>query len=287
MVKSMIFDTHAHYDDDWFDADRDEVLRSLAAHGIGTVVNVGASMEGARASVALSEAYPFVYAAVGVHPDYAQQMTEADIEELRSLARQAKTVAIGEIGFDYGREEELTEAERDAKRAAQKLWFKRQLALAEEVSLPVIIHSRGADGDTLSIMREWAEQAVKKPGFRGGIIHCFSGSPEIAEEYRKLGFHIGVGGVLTFKNARRLPDVVTAAPLSQIVLETDYEELRSMCVGYAPALKDGKWGAIDEYGNVLIDFQFEEMDSFMANGYARVVVDGDVRHVLVHVFDED
>ena len=221
MVKSMIFDTHAHYDDDWFDADRDEVLRSLSAHSIGTVVNVGASMEGARASVALSEEYPFVYAAVGVHPDYAQQMTEADIEELRSLARQAKTVAIGEIGFDYGHEEELTEADRDAKREAQKYWFQRQLALSEEFSLPVIIHSRGADGDTLSVMREWAEGASKKPGFRGGIIHCFSGSPEIAEEYRRLGFHVGVGGVLTFKNARRLPDVVAAAPLSQIVLETD------------------------------------------------------------------
>ena len=221
MGKTMIFDTHAHYDDDWFDEDRGEVLRGLAANGIDTVVNVGASMEGARASVALSGEYPFVYAAVGVHPDYAQQMTEADIEELRDLAKQEKTVAIGEIGFDYGHEEDLTDAEREAKRAAQKYWFKRQLVLAEEVSLPVIIHSRGADGDTLSVMREWAEEASKKPGFRGGIIHCFSGSPEIAEEYRKLGFHIGVGGVLTFKNARRLPDVVAGAPLSQIVLETD------------------------------------------------------------------
>ena len=221
MGKAMIFDTHAHYDDDWFDEDRDELLRGLSANAIDTVVNVGASMEGSRASVELSVKYPFVYAAVGVHPDYAQQMTEADIKELKELSRHDKVVAIGEIGLDYGHEEDLTEAEREAKRSAQKYWFKRQLALACEVSLPVIIHSRGADGDTLSVMREWAEEVSKKPGFRGGIIHCFSGSPEIAEEYRKLGFHIGVGGVLTFKNARRLPDVVAAVPLSQIVLETD------------------------------------------------------------------
>ncbi len=217
----MIFDTHAHYDDDWFTKDREELLRGLFEKGVDTVVNVGASMEGSRASVELSERYPFIYAAVGVHPDYASQMTEADIEELRNLSRHGKVVAIGEIGFDYGHEEDLTEPERDAKRDAQRYWFKRQLALAEELSLPVIIHSRGADGDTLSVMREWAERAAGKPGFRGGIIHCFSGSPETAEEYRKLGFHIGVGGVLTFKNARRLPDVVNQAPLSQIVLETD------------------------------------------------------------------
>ena len=217
----MIFDTHAHYDDDWFAEDREEVLRGLFGKGVGTVVNVGASMQGSRASVALSERYPFVYAAVGVHPDHAPAMTEADIEELRLLARSRKVVAIGEIGFDYGHEDELTEAQRDRQRAGQKYWFERQLALSEELSLPVIIHSRGADGDTLSVMRSFAEGKKEKPGFRGGIIHCFSGSPEIAEEYRRLGFHVGVGGVLTFKNARRLPDVVTSAPLSQIVLETD------------------------------------------------------------------
>ena len=221
MAENMIFDTHAHYDDDWFDGDREELLRGLFSGGVDTVVNVGASMEGSRASVALSEQYPFVYAAVGVHPDHAPQMTEADIEELRQLARRGKVVAVGEIGFDYGHEDELSEEERDAQRAAQKYWFERQLALAEELSLPVIIHSRGAEGDTLSVMREWAERAAQKPGFRGGIIHCFSGSPETAEVYRRLGFHIGVGGVLTFRNARRLPDVVAAAPLSQIVLETD------------------------------------------------------------------
>ncbi len=211
----MIFDTHAHYDDDWFDEDREALLRGLSSRGVDLVVNVGASMRGSRASVALSAEYPFVYASVGVHPDEAPSMTDADIEELRKLAAEKKVVAIGEIGFDYGHEDELTEEERDAQRAAQAYWFRRQLALAAELSLPVIIHSRGAEGDTLAVMREYAESLP------GGIIHCFSGSPETAAAYRKLGFHIGVGGVITFKNARRLPDVVASAPLSQIVLETD------------------------------------------------------------------
>ena len=231
----MIFDTHAHYDDDWFDEDREALLRGLSSRGIGTVVNVGASMRGSRESVALAGAWPFVCAAVGVHPDHAPQMTEADIAELRALAGNDKVVAIGEIGFDYGHEDELTEEERDAQRAAQEYWFRRQLALAAELSLPVIIHSRGAEGDTLAVMKEYAEAFAGDSGFaiggervsfsgnefRGGIIHCFSGSPETAEAYRKLGFHIGVGGVITFKNARRLPDVVVSAPMSQIVLETD------------------------------------------------------------------
>lgn len=232
----MIFDTHAHYDDDWFDEDREALLRGLSSRGVGTVVNVGASMRGSRASVELACRYPFVYASVGVHPDDAPRMTEADIAELRSLAANEKVVAIGEIGLDYGHEDELSDEERDRQRATQACWFRRQLALAAELSLPVIIHSRGAEGDTLAIMREYAEKygggsfsakeseeegAVGRKMSRGGIIHCFSGSPETAEAYRKLGFHIGVGGVLTFKNARRLPDVVAAAPLSQIVLETD------------------------------------------------------------------
>ena len=247
----MIFDTHAHYDDDWFDEDREALLRGLSSRGVGTVVNVGASMRGSRESVALAKEWPFVYAAVGVHPDHAPAMTEADIEELRALSADEKVVAIGEIGFDYGHEDELTDEERTAQRSAQEYWFRRQLALAAELSLPVIIHSRGAEADTLTIMKEYAEafgadrrfkvsadligttastdQSIapeasvsfsEKP-FPGGIIHCFSGSPETAAAYWKMGFHIGVGGVLTFNNARRLPDVVASAPLEQIVLETD------------------------------------------------------------------
>ena len=246
----MIFDTHAHYDDEWFEEDREDLLRGLFSRGVDTVVNVGASMRGSRASVALAAEYPFVYASVGVHPDEAPAMSDADIDELRVLAANEKVLSIGEIGLDYGHEDELTDEERDRQRDAQKYWFRRQLALAAELSLPVIIHSRGAEGDTLAIMREYAESfgAVAKPfggaaesfvsaakpfavgdttvthsgqTCPGGIIHCFSGSPETAAVYKSLGFHIGVGGVLTFKNARRLPDVVAEAPLSQIVLETD------------------------------------------------------------------
>ena len=231
----MIFDTHAHYDDDWFDEDREALLRGLSSRGIGTVVNVGASMRGSRESVALAKEWPFVYASVGVHPNHVPAMCEADIEELCALAADEKVVAIGEIGFDYGHEDELTDEERSAQRKAQEYWFRRQLALAAELELPVIIHSRGAEGDTLVIMKEYAEAFCENgrftvgkeslsfsgKSFPGGIIHCFSGSPETAEAYRKLGFHIGVGGVITFKNARRLPDVVASAPLEQIVLETD------------------------------------------------------------------
>ena len=222
----MIFDTHAHYDDDWFDGDREALLRGLSARGVGTVVNVGASMRGSRASVALSEQYPFVYASVGVHPDDAEKMTEEDMAELRTLAGASKVVAVGEIGLDYGFDEETSEEERTRLKELQHVWFRRQLALAAELALPVIIHSRGAEGDTLAVMREYAESfrgtaANAHRTFKGGIIHCFSGSPETAAEYRKLGFHVGVGGVLTFKNAKRLPDVVASAPLSQIVLETD------------------------------------------------------------------
>ena len=217
----MIFDTHAHYDDEWFDEDREALLRGLSSRGVGTVVNVGASMRGSRASVALAAEWPDVYAAVGVHPDDAPKMSDADIEELHALAGQKKVVAIGEIGLDYGHEDELTDCERDRQRATQAYWFRRQLALAAELSLPVIIHSRGAEGDTLAIMREYAASFTDSATCPGGIIHCFSGSPETAAEYRRLGFHIGVGGVITFKNARRLPDVVAEAPISQIMLETD------------------------------------------------------------------
>ena len=217
----MIFDTHARYDDDWFDTEREDLLRGLSSRGIGTVVNVGASMRGSRASVALAAEWPFVYASVGVHPDDAAEMTDADIAELRSLAADKKVVAIGEIGLDYGFDEETAEDERERLKELQQVWFRRQLALAKELSLPVIIHSRGAEGDTLAVMREYAQSYAQGEAFSGGSIHCFSGSPETAAEYRRLGFHIGVGGVLTFKNARRLPEVVMQAPLSQIVLETD------------------------------------------------------------------
>ena len=214
----MIFETHAHYDDEQFDLDRDQLLGSMQKGGVGTIVNVGASLASSRASVSLAERYPFIYAAVGVHPDHAGEMDEDGLRELRRLCGGDKVVAVGEIGLDYYWDE--------APRDVQKEWFVRQLELAREMSLPVIIHSRDAAADTLEIMQSHARGLM-------GVIHCFSYSKELAREYVKMGFFIGVGGVVTFKNGRRLKEVVEDIPLSSIVLETD-------CPYLAPVPNRGK-----------------------------------------------
>ena len=214
----MIFDTHAHYDDEQFDIDRDTLLASLEGGGVGTVVNVGASIESSRRSLSLAKAYPFIHAAVGVHPDHTGELDEESFRDLRKLCGRDKVVAVGEIGLDYYWDE--------APREVQKMWFARQLDLAREMSLPVIIHSRDAAADTLEIMRSNACGLM-------GVIHCFSYSKEMAREYVKMGFFIGVGGVVTFKNGRRLKEVVEDIPLSSIVLETD-------CPYLAPVPNRGK-----------------------------------------------
>lgn len=206
----MIFDTHTHYDDDQFDEDRDALLLSLAENGVGAIANMGASMRGAKDSVALAKKYPFVYAAVGIHPDHAKELNEEEFEVLQALAEEEKVVAIGEIGLDYYWD--ATEREE------QKYWFKRQLALALEKNLPVVIHSREAAADTLDIMKDTYENSEKK---LTGVIHCFSYGVEMAREYIKMGFYIGVGGVATFKNGRKLKEVIEELPLDKIVLETD------------------------------------------------------------------
>ena len=185
----MIFDTHAHYDDEAFDGDREELLSGLAAGGIGTVVNVGADMESTKTTIALTEKYPFIYGAAGVHPSSTAELDEEKFAELRVLAQSGKIVAIGEIGLDYYWEEPDHET--------QKKWFHRQLNLARELKLPVIIHSRDAAKDTLDIMKE------EHSGEIGGVIHCFSYGKEMAAEYLKMGFYLGIGGVLTFKNAKK------------------------------------------------------------------------------------
>jgi len=202
----MIFDTHAHYDDEQFDTDRDELLKSMPENGVGAIVNVGASLEGCRRSMELARRYPFVYAAVGVHPDEVGALNEKTFAMLEEWCRGDKVVAVGEIGLDYYWDKEA--------RDMQKEWFIRQLELAGRVNLPVNIHSRDASEDTFQIMKEHGK------GLKG-IIHCFSGSRELAVEYVKLGFYIGVGGVVTFKNAKKLKQVVEAVPLESIVLETD------------------------------------------------------------------
>ena len=203
----MIFDTHAHYDDEAFNEDRDALLNSLPEHGIEAVVNIGASIQSTKNSLELMKRYPFVYAAVGVHPNETGELNEQLMDWLRHVAGEKKVVAIGEIGLDYYWNEPEPEV--------QKHWFVRQLALAREVDLPIVVHSRDAAKDTLDIIK--AERA----GELGGVIHCFSYGVEMAREYLTLGFYLGIGGVLTFNNGRKLKEVVEYMPLEQIVLETD------------------------------------------------------------------
>lgn len=202
----MIFDTHAHYDDEAFDEDRESLLQGMKQNGVDCIVNIGANMQTSRNTVALTEQYDFIYGAVGVHPSDVYDMTEADIETLREWSRLDKIVAIGEIGLDYHYP--------DTDKALQQKWFIRQLQLAREEKLPVVIHSRDAAADTLAIMQEHGREL-------GGVIHCFSYTKEMAAEYLKMGYYIGIGGVLTFKNAKKLVEAVEMIPLEQLVLETD------------------------------------------------------------------
>ena len=192
----MIFETHAHYDDAKFDTDREMLLADLPQRGISPVINVGSSIATTKTTLSLAQEYPFLYAAVGVHPSDVDDLNEDTYAWLRQQTTLQKTVAVGEIGLDY-------------------YWFVRQLALAQEADLPVIIHSRDAAEDTMQIMKKAREDGIK------GVIHCYSYSPEMAQEYVKMGYRIGVGGVVTFKNARKLVQTVEAIPLSDIVLETD------------------------------------------------------------------
>lgn len=215
----MIFDTHAHYDDEAFGEDREELLAQMPEKGVAGIVNVGASWRGVLASQELAANYAHVYAAVGVHPDEVGCMNEQRLLELYELCRNPKTVAVGEIGLDYYWDKESHEF--------QKLWFTKQLQMAKVTGLPINVHSRDAAQDTFDIIK--AEHA----GTTGGIIHCFSSSAQMAMEYVKLGYFIGVGGVVTFKNARVLKEVVEAVPLEKIVIETD-------CPYLAPAPNRGK-----------------------------------------------
>ena len=206
----MIIDTHAHYDDEAFNPDRDALLNSMAENGIEKVVNVCASISELYRTVELMEKYPFVYGAVGVHPDDASQMTQDTLDEIRRLSHMEKMVAIGEIGLDYYWHKE------EAEHKQQQEMFRAQMDIAREEKLPFMIHSRDAAEDTLEIVKEYMKKDMS-----GGIIHCFSYSKEIAAEYLKMGLYLGIGGVLTFKNAKKLKEVAAIAPLSQIVLETD------------------------------------------------------------------
>ena len=203
----MIFDTHAHYDDEAFQEDRDELLNSLNTHGIEAVVNVGASIQTTKNTLELMKKYPFVYGAVGVHPSETEELNDYLMDWLKHVSGEKKVVAIGEIGLDYYWKEPDPEI--------QKHWFVRQLQLAREVKLPVIIHSRDAARDTLDIMK------AEKAGEIGGVIHCFSYTKETAREFQKWDYYFGIGGVLTFKNAKKLKEAAAELPIERILLETD------------------------------------------------------------------
>lgn len=202
----MIFDTHAHYDASAFEKDRDELLSSLPRRGVGLVVDPGCTVESSRAAVALAERYPHVWAAVGIHPEDCAGASETDFQAIRALAEHPRAVAIGEIGLDYYWEE-------NPPRDFQKEVLARQMALAEKLGLPVVIHDRDAHGDCMDMVRAF-------PNVRGEF-HCYSGSVEDAKVLLDKGWYLGFGGSLTFKNARRAPEVVQYMPLSRLLLETD------------------------------------------------------------------
>ena len=201
----MYFESHAHYDDDRFDDDRDELLSSFPTEGIDYAVNSSSDMESSKASVALAEKYPFFYASVGVHPHEVSKMKEEDIETLRELSKHPKVVALGEMGLDFYYDL--------SPRDEQRYWFRRQLALAKELDMPVIIHSRDAAQECFDI--------IKESGVHKGVIHCYSGSAQMAKDYIDMGFLIGIGGSLTFKNNKKTVEVVEQIPLERILIETD------------------------------------------------------------------
>ena len=197
-----IFDTHAHYDSGGFNADRDEVLSSLPTSGVALVVDPGCDVPSSQAAVALAEKYPHVYAAVGIHPGDCAGCTDADFEAIRTLCGHEKVVAVGEIGLDYYWED-------NPPKEFQQMVFRRQIELALELDLPVIVHDREAHGDSLAVVLDY-------PALRG-VFHCFSGSPEMAQELLKRGWYLGFDGPITYKNAKRAPEVAAVTPLDYVI----------------------------------------------------------------------
>ena len=201
----MLFDTHAHLNDPAFDPDRAELLSGLPNQGIELVLNAGCSLKSSYDCIALAEQYPFIYASVGSHPDAADEVNEAVIEEYRKLCKHDRVKAIGEIGLDYYYE--------DIPREVQLRAFRMQMELARETGMPVIIHERDAHQDGMTVVKEFPTVT--------GVFHCYSGSAEMARQLVNLGWYIGFTGVLTFKNARKAVETASSIPLERIVLETD------------------------------------------------------------------
>lgn len=200
------FESHAHYDDKRFREDREELLGELLpASGVNHVINIGCDVKSSEMSIRLADRYDYIYAAVGVHPHELYDMSSQTIAKLKKLSEHPKVVAIGEIGLDYYYDTH--------PRELQRFWFRQQLRLAEEVNKPVIIHSREASQETFDI--------IQSTNVHRGSIHCYSGSAQMAQDYVKMGFHIGVGGVVTFSNAKKLVETVEAIPIESILIETD------------------------------------------------------------------
>ena len=201
----MYFDTHTHLDDEKFDEDRDQVIKSLQQEGVSLAVNVGSDIASSKRSIALSKQYDFIYASVGVHPNEVGAMGEEDLKTLEEMAQHEKVVAIGEIGLDYYYDE--------PPKDVQKFWFEKQLRLAEKLNMPFIIHDRDAHQDTMEI--------IKKVGYTRGVMHCFSGSREMANIMLNMGFYISFAGQVTFKNAPKVKEVAAMVPLDRLLIETD------------------------------------------------------------------
>lgn len=200
----MIFDSHAHYDDKRFDSDRKELLSSMTECGVSGIINCATDVASSRVSVALAEQYDHVYAALGFHPENLEGVSEEDLDTVKAMLSHPKVVAIGEIGLDYYWD--------SSPRPVQQDWFVRQMQLAKDCGLPVIVHDRDAHEDTLRLLK------AERPS---GVLHAFSGSVEMAKEVLDLGMYIGIGGVVTFQNARKTVEVAQMLPLDRLLLETD------------------------------------------------------------------
>ncbi len=203
----MIFDTHAHYDDEQFNEDRVELLNSMEEQGVGTIINVSATYNSCRKVIALAKEYPFVYAAVGIHPDEVGSLNEETFAQMKELFKEEKVVAVGEIGLDYYWEKE------ERARARQQGVFARQMELARELKLPVIVHDRDAHADCMEITRRYPDVI--------GVYHCYAGHIEMARELLERGYYLSFTGVITFKNAKKAIEVIREVPIERLMVETD------------------------------------------------------------------
>ena len=246
----MYFDTHAHYDDEKFDLDRDEAIRRAYSEGVLYIVNIGANIESSKKSVELADKYDFMYAAVGVHPEEVGLLPDNYIDVLEDLVNnnRDKVVAIGEIGLDYYCS--------CVPKELQKKFFIEQVDLAKRVDLPIVIHSRDAHKDTLDI--------IKNENITRGILHCFSGSQEMADEVLKRGLYIAIGGVVTFKNAKKIVEVIKNVPIDRLLIETDLPYL-------APEPLRGKR---NESGNLkYIVEKISEIKDMLPEDVARITME--------------